>query len=116
MTIMISRMPASHERLERIVNHRPVVDRQQMLVRHLGQRAQPRSETAGKNDAFHVGGLIPAGAEKTARIRSRAQRSAVSALRPQPSEAYARAPEATNMLRRLSGTAETSSVVSLVKC
>ena len=45
------------ERLDGIENHRLVVNRQKMLVGDLGQRREPRAQTAGENDAFHDGYL-----------------------------------------------------------
>ena len=43
------------ERLDRVVDHRPVVDRQQVLVGDDRQREQPRGRPAGEHDAFHRG-------------------------------------------------------------
>ena len=45
-------MPASISVDERIVDHRLVVDRQQLLRRHERQRMQPRARAAGQNDAL----------------------------------------------------------------
>src|SRR5271165_4288055 len=45
------------ERFERIVDHRLVVDRQQMLVGDLRQRPKPLSKTPGEDNAFHHPGL-----------------------------------------------------------
>ena len=41
------------ERLDRVVDHRPVVDRQQVLVGDDREREQPRRGPAGKDDALH---------------------------------------------------------------
>ena len=41
------------ERLDRVVDHRPVVDRQQVLVGDDRQREQPRGGPAGEDDALH---------------------------------------------------------------
>ena len=43
------------QRLDRVVDHRPVVDRQQMLVGDDRQRVEPRRGPAGENDALHRG-------------------------------------------------------------
>ena len=42
-----------HQRLDRVVDHRPVVDRQQMLVGDLGEREQAASRSSGQDDTFH---------------------------------------------------------------
>ena len=47
--------PCQHERAERIVNHRLVVDRQQLLRNRLGHRVQTRAGTAGKDDSLTPG-------------------------------------------------------------
>ena len=41
------------ERLHGVVDHRLVVDGQQVFIRHRRQRTQPRAEAAGQYDAFH---------------------------------------------------------------
>ena len=43
------------ERLDRVVDHRPVVDRQQVLVGDDRQRVEPRGRAAGEDDALHRG-------------------------------------------------------------
>ena len=43
------------ERLDRVVDHRPVVDRQQVLVGDDRQRVEPRGGPAGEDDALHRG-------------------------------------------------------------
>ena len=45
--------PAEHQRRQRVVHHRFVVDRHQLLADRARQRMQPRSRPAGENDAFH---------------------------------------------------------------
>src|ERR1039457_1931019 len=45
--------PGIHQRLDGVVNHRPVIDRQQMLVGDLGQREEPTSRAPGEYDALH---------------------------------------------------------------
>ena len=40
--------------LDRVVNHRLVVDRQQMFVGDFGQRKQTAAGSAGEDDAFHT--------------------------------------------------------------
>src|SRR6516164_3991953 len=45
--------PRIHQSLNRIVDHRPVVNRQQMLVSNLGEREKTASRTASQYDAFH---------------------------------------------------------------
>src|SRR6185369_6602598 len=41
-----------HQRLNRIVDHRLVINRQQMLIRDGSQRVQTRTETTSKDDTF----------------------------------------------------------------
>ena len=41
------------EGLDRVVDHRPVVDGQQVLVGDDGQRVEPRRGPAGEDDALH---------------------------------------------------------------
>ena len=43
------------ERFDGIGDHRPVVERQQVLVRDPRERMQPRARAAGEDDAFHPG-------------------------------------------------------------
>ena len=43
----------AYERLDRVLDHRPVVDRQQVLVRDPRQRVEPRTGSAGEDDALH---------------------------------------------------------------
>ena len=43
------------ERLDRVGDHRPVVERQQVLVRDPRQRMEPRARAAGEDDALHAG-------------------------------------------------------------
>jgi hypothetical protein len=45
--------PHPGERLDRVVDHRPVVDRQQVLVGDDGQRVEPGRGTPGEDDALH---------------------------------------------------------------
>src|SRR5207245_8936558 len=47
-----------HERLDRVADHRPVVDRQEMLVGDLGQRMQPAACAAGEDYALHHVGIL----------------------------------------------------------
>jgi hypothetical protein len=42
-----------HQRLNGVINHRPVVNGQQMLVRDFGQRKEPATRAAGEYNAFH---------------------------------------------------------------
>ena len=42
-----------HEHAQRIVDHRLVVHREQLLRCHRRQRIQPRTRATGENDAFH---------------------------------------------------------------
>ena len=46
--------PHPGERLDRVVDHRPVVDRQEVLVRDDRQREEPRRRPAGEDDALHA--------------------------------------------------------------
>ena len=50
--------PGPHQGLDRVVDHRLVVDRQQVLVGDLGQGQQTRAQTAGEDDTFHVRGGV----------------------------------------------------------
>ena len=43
-----------HEGAERVVDHRFVVDRHQLLGDALGDRPQPRAAAASEDDAAHV--------------------------------------------------------------
>ena len=45
--------PHPGERLDRVVDHRPVVDRQQVLVGDDRERIEPRGRAAGEDDALH---------------------------------------------------------------
>ena len=45
--------PGVHQRLDGIVDHRLVIDRQQMLVGDFGEREQTASRTSGQHDTFH---------------------------------------------------------------
>ena len=42
-----------HQRLNGVVNHGPVVDRQQVFVGDFGQRKQPAPRPAREHDALH---------------------------------------------------------------
>src|SRR5206468_2271506 len=42
-----------HQRRERVVNHRLVVDRDELLAESQGQRIEPCPRTAREDDAFH---------------------------------------------------------------
>ncbi len=50
--------PGVDERLDRKVDHRPVVNRQQMLVRDPRQRMEPGAGAAGQDDALHRGQMV----------------------------------------------------------
>ena len=43
-----------HQRRQRIIDHRLVVDRQQLLGDDQGHRMQPRAGAAGQDDALHA--------------------------------------------------------------
>ena len=45
--------PGVHQRLDAPVDHRPVVDRQQVLVGDPGERMEPRAGPTGEDDALH---------------------------------------------------------------
>src|SRR5213593_2663042 len=45
--------PGIDQRLDRIVDHGPVIHREQVLIRHFGQRMQAGPEPACQHDAFH---------------------------------------------------------------
>src|SRR6185312_6239632 len=47
------RDPGADERLDRERDHRPVVDRQQVLVRDPGERIEPRPGASRENHPFH---------------------------------------------------------------
>src|SRR5216117_257892 len=49
-----------HQRRQRVVDHRLVVDRQKLLREHLRHRVKARSRTAGEDDAFHAARLATA--------------------------------------------------------
>src|SRR5439155_7086080 len=57
--------PGIDECLDREVDHRPIVNRQQMLVGNPRERVEPGAGAAGENDALHRGadasGLPPGG-------------------------------------------------------
>ena len=55
--------PRQHQRAEGVIDHRLVVDGQQLFAHRLGDRMQPRSRTAGENDALALlsQGCPPAG-------------------------------------------------------
>ena len=55
------------QRLDRVVDHRPVVDRQQVLVGDDRQREQPRGGAAGQHDALHRPREAATGDGRTAR-------------------------------------------------
>ena len=42
-----------HQRLDRVINHRTVIDRQQVFVGDLGEREQSAACSSGENDTFH---------------------------------------------------------------
>ena len=71
-------MPRQHQRGQRIVDHRLVVDRQQLLRRHERQRMQPRAGAAGENDALTRHAVLPESA------RDERARDRVGFLGPRP--------------------------------
>ncbi len=50
--------PGRDDRLDRIRDHRPVVDRQQVLVRDPRQRMEAAPCAAGEDDALHIGEIV----------------------------------------------------------
>ena len=46
-----------HQRAQRVVDHRLVVDREQLLADHAGQRVEPRARAAGEDDALQSSSL-----------------------------------------------------------
>ena len=44
---------ALDQRRQRVIHHRFVIDRLELLARHQGQREQPRTGAAGQDYAFH---------------------------------------------------------------
>ena len=46
--------PRQHQSRQRIIDHRLVIDRQQLLGGGKRDRMKPRSRTAGQYDAFHL--------------------------------------------------------------
>src|SRR5215211_6862791 len=50
--------PGRDEGLDGVGDHRPVVDRQQVLVGDAGQRVEPRAGPPGQDDAFHAPYLV----------------------------------------------------------
>ena len=56
-----------HQRRQRVVDHRLVVDRQQLLADRAGQRVQPRAGSAGQDDALaHDRSVRPGSAQRDA--------------------------------------------------
>src|SRR6267142_1115410 len=55
------------EGLDRVADHRPVVDRQQVFVGDAGQRVQPASRSTSEDDALHTWRILLAG---SGRLRS----------------------------------------------
>ena len=51
-------MPGQHQRRQRVVHHRLVVDRHELLADGARQRMQPRSRSAGENDALQHQRLV----------------------------------------------------------
>ena len=51
--------PGQHEHAERVINHRLVVHRQQLLADRLGDRIQARAGTTGEDDAFPIHAAAP---------------------------------------------------------
>ena len=51
--------PGADERLDRVGHHRPVVDRQQVLVRDPRQRMEARAAAAGEDYALHSRANVP---------------------------------------------------------
>ena len=47
-----------HQHRQRIIDHRLVVDRQQLLVDGERRRIKPRARAAGENNALHVMSLL----------------------------------------------------------
>src|SRR5208282_5596449 len=52
------RDPGMHEGPQRVVNHRRVVDGQQMFIRDFRQRIQPRTCSACQDHTLHVSSLL----------------------------------------------------------
>ena len=49
---------AFDQRRQRVIDHRFVIDRLELLARHQGQRKQPRTGATGQDYAFHQAGRI----------------------------------------------------------
>ena len=47
-----------HQRGQGVIDHRLVIDRQQLLAGDHGQRVKPGAGTAGENDTFHTCALL----------------------------------------------------------
>ena len=78
----------ARQRVERVVDHRPVVDRQQVLVGDDREREQPGRRPAGKHEAFHRGepsrGNRLAERSGCRRRCRRRRRGAIRSGRPRP--------------------------------
>src|SRR5271154_7399005 len=59
--------PGHHQRGQRVVDHRFVVDRQQLLADTHGDRVQPRTRTAGQDDSPHQSVLTQRGQRRSVR-------------------------------------------------
>jgi hypothetical protein len=50
--------PGQHQGAERVIDHRFVVHRQQLLAQRLGDRVQPGDAAAGQDDALAANGVL----------------------------------------------------------
>ena len=104
-----------HQDAERVVDHRLVVDRQQLLADDPGQRVEPRARAAGQDDPLHRGRrpavhdepparAAPAGSRRTGRRgtspRSPGTRRRSAAGRSRTSRAAASPARARSCRRR----------------
>ena len=71
-----------HQRRQRVVDHRLVVDRQQLLRRRQRHRMQPRAGAAGEQDALHA--AMPCLAQPLAGVAGGAHRLPPGAVRQIP--------------------------------
>ena len=59
--------PRQHQRAQRVINHRLVVDRQKLLRHHMGHGIKPRPRSARKNNALHIVPPAPRSSSRSSR-------------------------------------------------
>ena len=90
--------PGRDDRLDRVRDHRAVVDRQQVLVRDPRQRMEAATGAAGEDDSLHVRKIVrPRDPQRRTTSQSEETRSAASTLatsRPGPQLSSSASPSA----------------------